>query len=159
MLLKKSLVLLLLLSCWACQEEDNIRLVTPDPIYLQDTTGDGPCLFVPCNRGRYDRYRFHHDLHARKGMWVNVRQSANTVDTIVFHNDSTYSRYWPGAGAYEHKYEIRYTYIYFYGNPQTNGVLAEPGRVRAIYYDTTGVLMLERGVNTFPQHDFYLRIQ
>jgi hypothetical protein len=105
---------------------------------------DVPCINFPCN-GTDDKLinynRVAYDPEFRIGTWANVRASTSSPDTIIFHNDSTWSRFNENGGVYNKRYAFDGLYLIVYTN-NIGEEVNSPLRRQTYYNDSTGVFAI-----------------
>lgn len=141
--------LIIILSCFfflACEKEEDI-----------------PCINFPCD-GTDDKQinynRVAYDPAFRIGTWINVRASATSPDTIIFHNNSIWSNFNENGGIHKKKYGFDGLYFLAYTNNLGEEV-NPPFRNQTYYNDTTGIysVLLQQGINGFQQWNHYIKIE
>lgn len=122
-----------------------------------------PCINLPCN-GTDDKLvnynRVAYDPTFRIGTWINVRASATSPGTIIFHNDSIWSRFNENGGAYNVKYGFDGLYILAYTN-NLGQEINPPFKNQTYYNDSTGVfsILIQQGINGFQQWNHYIKVE
>jgi hypothetical protein len=139
---------------FACKENDN----QTEPITLE------PCNSFPCGETYENWYSGGNRVASfpefRKGMWVNVRASAPSPDTIIFHTDSIWSRFNENGGGYYNKYTFVFANLVPVADSAGNIYPYTPGAATQ-YNDTTGVLSIlqQAGLNGYQAWDHYVKVE
>lgn len=148
------IVLLILFTphFFACRKDDS----QAEPI------SDVPCTSFPCGE-TYENWSGGHRVASfpefRQGMWVNVKANIPSPDTIIFHNDSIWSRFNENGGIYNHIYTFKFANLVPIGDDKGNIYPPNQGAV-TWYSDTTGVLsILQQSAVGFQVWDHYVKIE
>lgn len=130
----------------SCQKEDEV-----------------PCINFPCNGTDNELINYNrvaYDPTFRIGTWVDVRASATSPGTIIFHNDSIWSLFNELGGYFEGKYEFNGLYLQILTDVN-NQALERPIKYQTIYDDSTGIfsILLQHGANGFQQWNHYIKVE
>lgn len=151
--MKYSRLILLFLILISCKYENLDK--DPDP---------GPCMNFPCE---FDYSNYDLPLHRvalfpdyREGIWLNIKKYTGSQDSIIFHNDGTWSRTNSPLDFDHLPYEFDYWYLI---SRNLNYVNPLPGvhTDLTLFNDTTGVfsILYKDGLNDFQAWDHYIKIK
>ncbi len=137
----------------ACNKDDNQAA----PI------SDVPCSSFPCGETYENWYSGGNRVASfpefRQGMWINIRANVTSPDTIIFHNDSIWSRFNENGGGYYNKYKFVFANLVPVADSAGNLYPYTPGAVTQ-YSDTTGVLsILQQSGVGFQVWDHYVKVE
>jgi hypothetical protein len=123
-----------------------------------------PCISIPCGVDNSNWIEPSNRVASipafRKGRWINIKQNAYSRDTIIFHNDSLWSR---RNSPHDLDYEqYKFDFLYFESR-FLNYMSSKEGLHREItlYNDTTGIfsILYKEALNSNQDWDHYVKIE
>ncbi len=139
-----------------------IFLFTLNIFFLSCQKEDIQCTTFPCGSDNPEHYNYNrvaYDTDFRLGTWANIRANANSLGTLVFHNDNEWSFYNELGGYYNESYSFNGIYLVIETDVD-GSILNPPIKYQTHYNDTSGIFSILQQHNlSYQSWDHYIKIE